>query len=200
MFKKVIALALIVMSLLALFIPATLAESAPCDRYSIPFTMYVKTASGGTLNVRNIPGTKGKSIIGTLDYGSAVTVLGVSKDDPAWVQIKYSKAKEGTAWVWAEYLSMNAPTAAEIALAQINHEMRSYKDVAQFTVAARPSHPDTGWVNFRNAPGTSAGRITTLKDGQILTVIGETADWYKAIDSVTGLTGYVSKAFVAKVR
>ena len=200
MFKKMIALILIVMSLIALFIPASLAEKSPCDRYSVPFTMYVKTASGGTLNVRNIPGTAGRSIIGKLDYGTAVTVLGVSKDDSAWVQIKYSKAKGGTAWVWAEYLSINAPIAAEIAEAGIRHEMRSYKDVAQFTIAARPSHPDTGWVNFRSAPSSSSGRITTLKNGQILTVIGETTDWYKAIDSVTGLTGYVSKAFVARVR
>ena len=200
MFKKMIALILIVMSLFALFIPASLAENAPCDRYSVPFTMYVMTASGGTLNVRNIPGTKGRSIIGTLDYGTAVTVLGVSKDDPDWVQIKYSKAKGGTAWVWGEYLSMDGPTAAEIAQAVIRHEMRSYKDVTQFTIAARPTHPDTGWVNFRSAPSSSSGRITTLKNGQILTVIGETTDWYKAIDSVTGRTGYVSKAYVAKTK
>ena len=200
MFKKVIALALIVMSLFALTIPATLAESAPCDRYSVPFTMYVKTANGGTLNVRNVPGTADKSIIGRLDYGTAVTVLGVSKDDAAWVQIRYSKAKEGTAWVMVKFLSMDAPSAADIAQAEINHQMMYYKDVARFTVAARPSNPATGWVNFRNAPGTSAGRITTLKDGQILTVIGETTDWYKAIDSVTGRTGYVSKAYVAKTK
>ena len=52
---------------------------------------------------------------------------------------------------------------------------------------------------FRSAPGTAASRITTLKDGRLLTVIGETLDWYKAIDSVTGMTGYVSKAYVQKV-
>ncbi|MBQ7182894.1 MAG: SH3 domain-containing protein [Clostridia bacterium] len=45
----------------------------------------------------------------------------------------------------------------------------------------------------------AAARITTLKLGQRLTVIGQTNDWYKAIDSVTGRTGYVSKSFVKKV-
>ena len=184
----------------ALTIPATLAESAPCDRYSVPFTMYVKTANGGTLNVRNVPGTADKSIIGRLDYGTAVTVLGVSKDDAAWVQIRYSKAKEGTAWVMVKFLSMDAPSAADIAQAEINHQMMYYKDVARFTVAARPSNPATGWVNLRNNPGMGADMIATLVDGQRLTVIGETLDWYKAVDSVTGLTGYVMKTFVARAR
>ncbi|MBQ7183229.1 MAG: SH3 domain-containing protein [Clostridia bacterium] len=65
--------------------------------------------------------------------------------------------------------------------------------------AARPSNPVTGRVNFSTAPGTGASRITTLKDGHLLTVIGETLDWYKAVDSVTGMTGYVMKAHVARV-
>ncbi len=51
----------------------------------------------------------------------------------------------------------------------------------------------------RRSHFTREAHITTLKLGQRLTVIGQTADWYKAIDSVTGRTGYVSKSFVKKV-
>ena len=199
MFKKIIAIALIVLSLFALAIPASMAEPDPCDRYSVPFTMYVRTANGGTLNVRNVPKTAEKSIIGRLEYGTAVTVLGVSRANADWVQIRYNKAKNGTAWVMADFLSLNAPSDADIAQAKIHHQEMYYKDIKNhFTVEARPSRTD-GWVNFRTAPGTTAGRITTLKLGQRLTVIGETTDWYKAIDSVTGRTGYVSKSFVKKV-
>ena len=199
MFKKLIAVALIIMSLFALTIPASMAASDPCDRYSVPFTMYVRTANGGTLNVRNVPRIADKSMIGSLEYGTAVTVLGVSRANPDWVQIRYNKAKSGTAWVMADFLSPNAPTDADIAQAKINHQEMYYKNVKNpFTVEARPSRTE-GWVNFRTAPGTTAARITTLKLGQRLTVIGETTDWYKAIDSVTGRTGYVSKSFVKKV-
>ena len=199
MFKKLIAAALIIMSLFALTIPASMAASDPCDRYSVPFTMYVRTANGGTLNVRNVPRLAEKSIIGHLEYGTAVTVLGVSKANADWVQIRYSKAKSGTAWVMIDFLSLNAPSDADIAQAKIHRqEMRQKSVKNSFTVEARPSRTD-GWVNFRTAPRSSASRITTLKLGQRLTVIGQTADWYKAIDSVTGRTGYVSKSFVKKV-
>ena len=122
MFKKLIAVALIIMSLFALTIPASMAASDPCDRYSVPFTMYVRTANGGTLNVRNVPRVADKSMIGSLAYGTAVTVLGVSRANPDWVQIRYNKAKGGTAWVMADFLSPNAPTDADIAQAKINHQ------------------------------------------------------------------------------
>ena len=35
-------------------------------------------------------------------------------------------------------------------------------------------------------------------EGRVLTVTGETPEWYQAIDSVTGKTGFVSKAYVTK--
>ena len=47
-------------------------------------------------------------------------------------------------------------------------------------------------------PGTGASVITTLLYGLMLTVIGQTLDWYRAVDSVTGRVGYVMKSYVSR--
>ena len=82
---------------------------------------------------------------------------------------------------------------------KIERQMNHYHPVASFVIAARPTSPATGWVNFHTVPGTGASRIATLKDDRLLTVIGETLDRYKAVDSVTGMTCCVMKAYAARV-
>ena len=187
MMKKLIAIALIVMSIFALMIPVSLADNAAK-------TMYVSTANGGPLNVRSAPDATRNNVIGQYKYGDAVTVIGAQQN--GWYPIRFNK---GTAYVMAQFLTANRISDEAIQKKEIERQLNNYRTVAQFTVAARPTHPDTGWVNFRTNPGVSADRITTLKYGQTLTVIGETLDWYKAIDSVTGKVGYVMKAYVARV-
>ncbi len=189
MMKKLIAAALIIMSIFAMMIPVALAETQNAAKI-----MYVSTANGGPLNVRSAPDATKNNVIGQYKYGDAVTVIGALKD--GWYPIRYNK---GTAYVMAKFLTANKISEEAIQKKEIERQLNNYRTVAQFTVVARPTHPDTGWVNFRNNPGISAGRITTLKNGQRLTVIGETLDWYKAIDSVTGQVGFVMKAYVAKV-
>ena len=195
MFKKVIALILIVMSLFALTIPASLAETR---KYASPVTMYVDTANGGPLNVRSAPDSSKNNVIGQYKYGDAVTVTGTAGS--GWYMIRCAKGTNNTGYVMAKFLTANKISDEAIAKKEIERQLNNYKAVEHFTVVARPTNPETGWVNFRNNPGTSAGRIAALKNGQKLTVIGETLDWYKAIDSVTGLTGYVMKAYVAKAK
>ncbi len=186
--KKLIAMVLAVISIFALMIPASLAENK--DAVKI---MYVDTANGGPLNVRSTPDATKNNLIGQYNYGDAVTVTGALKN--GWYSIRF---RNGTGYVMAKFLTVNRISEEAIQKKGIERQLNNYKTVAHFTIVARPTHPATGWVNFRTNPGTSAGRITMLKDGQKLTVIGETLDWYKAIDSVTGQVGYVMKAFVAK--
>ena len=190
MFKKIIAIALIVMSLFALAIPA-MAETKTTK------TMYVNTQNGGPLNVRTAPDSSKNNVICQYNYGDKVTVRGSAKN--GWYEISCPKAKNGTGYVMAKFLTANKISDEQIQKKEIERQMNNYRSVASFVIMARPSNPATGWVNFRTAPGTSAGRITTLKNGRLLTVIGETLDWYKAVDSVTGMTGYVMKAYTAKV-
>ena len=41
--------------------------------------------------------------------------------------------------------------------------------------------------------------LQMVRMGQLLTVVGETMDWYQAVDSATGRLGWVSKAYVYRV-
>lgn len=52
-----------------------------------------------------------------------------------------------------------------------------------------------GWVNFRAEPSANAERVGSLKDGQSVTVLGETAShWYYA--EADGVLGYVKATYV----
>ena len=150
MSRKMISAALIVISLFALLIPASMAETR---------TMYVNTANG-------------------------------------WYTVRF---RNGTGYVMAKFLTANRISDEAIQRKEIERQLNNYRTVSQFTIVARPTNPATGWVNFRTNPGMGAPSIVNLTDGRMLTVIGETLDWYKAIDSVTGQVGFVMKAYVARV-
>lgn len=49
-------------------------------------------------------------------------------------------------------------------------------------------------VNVRSQPSTESSVISTLGDGDAVTVIGETSQWFKV--TILGNVGYVSKAFL----
>ena len=196
MLKKIIALALVIMGLVGIMIPAAMAENTNVRKYSSPVTMYVKTQNGGPLNVRTAPVITKTNCIGQINYGKAVKVIGTAASSSDWVAISFNNR---TAFVMVQYLSSVKPTKAEIEQAYITHQMHHFKVITnRFVVIAHPENPATGWVNFRSQPGTGKNVITKLTEGRVLTVTGETPEWYQAIDSVTGKTGFVSKAYVTK--
>ena len=196
MLKKIIALALVIMGLVGIMIPAAMAENTNVRKYSSPVTMYVKTQNGGPLNVRTAPVITKTNCIGQINYGKAVKVIGTAASSSDWVAISFNNR---TAFVMVQYLSSVKPTKAETEQAYITHQMNHFKVITnRFVVIAHPENPATGWVNFRSQPGTGKNVITKLNEGRVLTVTGETPEWYQAIDSVTGKTGFVSKAYVTK--
>lgn len=199
MFKKIMIFTLVIMAVLASLVPMAMADSGTYRRYQTPVTMYVYTLNGGSLNVRSTPKIVDRNIIGKLDFGAVVTVTGIDLSDPEWVSVKYSRGTDGTAWVMTRYLTDTKPGKNAKAKSDADRQMATYKTVADsFVISARPTQ-DEGWVNFRSAPSVHADRIGILKLGKILTVIGETADWYQAVDSTTGRIGYVNKAYVNRV-
>ena len=196
MLKKIIALALVIMGLVGIMIPAAMAENTNVRKYSSPVTMYVKTQNGGPLNVRTAPVITKTNCIGQINYGKAVKVIGTAASSSDWVGISFNNR---TAFVMVQYLSSVKPTTAETEQAYITHQTNHFKVITnRFAVIAHPENPATGWVNFRSQPGTGKNVITKLNEGRVLTVTGETPEWYQAIDSVTGKTGFVSKAYVTK--
>ena len=98
-----------------------------------------------------------------------------------------------------KFLTYDRPDEQAVEQAEVARQMAAYRSLdAGFTVAARPTSSG-GWVNFRSAPSTHSGQIGTLYMGHCLTVVGETADWYQAVDSATGRLGWVMKAYVGRV-
>ena len=53
----------------------------------------------------------------------------------------------------------------------------------------------TTYVNVRQQPGTDSDLVDVVGNGQPVTVIGETDNWY--VVSVNGVTGYISKSYMS---
>ena len=205
MSKKLVSL-LLALVLVVLAMPAAVAEEAT--------TMYVYTENGLRLNVR-----AGKSssapVVGKLDYGAAVTVLGSFEN--GWARIYFTGAKytDGTPYYGDCYVSVRflmrgkpapypggggktpAPAAPANTLSGINAEFRTARKVNPYIVVARPSRA-SGWVNLRWAPSTDAELIVKCYQGKELVVLTETANWYQAQDPETGMIGFVSRKYVTR--
>jgi len=202
--KKVLSLVLAAALLLAC-VPAVLANEMG-GYYSNPVTMYVYTDDGGRLNVRSEPRVAKNNLLGRLDYGSTVTVLGVVVVNSDWMLISYSKGPEGIGYVQRRYLSDTKPgpnpkkqqedAQRKKDLAELNRQLASLRSLTTPLMIAVRAPRVSGWVNFRVGPGVAASLITTMGDGHELKAIGETDKWYQAIDLNTSKTGFISKNYV----
>ena len=156
MLKKIIALALVIMGLVGIMIPAAMAENTNVRKYASPVTMYVKSQNGGPLNVRTAPVITKTNCIGQINYGKAVKVIGTAASSSDWVAISFNNR---TAFVMVQYLSSVKPTKAETEQAYITHQMNHFKVITnRFAVIAHPENPATGWVNFRQKRDHQAHR------------------------------------------
>ena len=212
MMKRLISALLAAIMLLSVVpaLGATLEEMGGTGEFDQPKTMFVYTDNGKRLNVRSEPRVKNGNLLGRLNVGAKVKVLGIVVIDPDWAVIEYKKGPDGVGYVQRRFLVTKKPgkSAEQIEkekkekeqkqnLEELNRQLASAKPVAEpFMIAVRASRA-SGWVNFRVGPGVAASRIASLPDGRELKVIGETAKWYQAIDSVSGKTGYISKNYVS---
>ena len=215
MMKRLIAamlVAIMALSLVPVALGETLEEMGGTGEFDEPKTMFVYTDSGRRLNVRSEPRVKKGNLLGRLNPGTKVKVLGIVVIDPDWVVIEYKKGPDGVGYVQRRYLVTKKPgkTPEQIEkekkeaerkknLEELNKQQASAKPVDEpFMVAVRATRA-SGWINFRVGPGVAAARITSRPGGRELKVIGETTKWYQAVDTVTGKTGYISKNYCSKL-
>ncbi len=205
MMKKLLSLAmaaLLLFACLPLASAATIEELTGAGEFDKPKTMYVHTDDGGRLNVRSEPRVSKKNLLGRLDYAAKVTVLGTVVVNGDWVVISYKKGPNGVGYVQRRYLSSKRPTDKSKAQREkenreeLNRQVASARPLANPVMLAVRAPRVSGWVNFRVGPGVAAGRIVSLPDGYQLQAIGETNNWYQAMDPQTGNTGYISKNYV----
>lgn len=133
-----------------------------------------KTTSG--LNVRQTPDAEGK-LLGTLATGATVEVL--HEESNGWLQIKFN---DSFGYVNGNYVQ---------------------KDAVTETPSTPESNKQIGYVynldgiqlNVRPEPNTNQAAIGKLNEGDTVTILGESGNWYQ-IEYNNGF-GYVSKDYVS---
>ena len=133
---------------------------------------YVYNLDGGTLNVRPQPNTS-QSAIGKLSEGEAVTIVGESGN---WYEIEYNNS---TGYVSKDYITFTpiTPETPEIT-----------KQIAYVY------NLDGGTLNVRPQPNTNQAAIGKLAEGEAVTIVGESGNWYEI--EYNNSTGYVSKDYI----
>ena len=214
MTKRFVSMALAIIMVMALLIPAALAGDE--DSFD-PRTgyYYVRTENGKGLNVRDMPNGK---VVGSLKYRTQIYVEAFASSEWAQILYKYDNGfgyDEYAAYVSTRFLTRNDPgpfkgssssssskntsnTGSTDSLSSINSIFRTARQVtAPYTVVARPSRA-SGWVNLRWAPSTEAERIATCPQGKRLTVLAEMNGWYQVQDNATGMIGFISSKYVER--
>lgn len=200
MTKRVLVMAVAVVMMMALLIPAALAD----------YTMYVYTANGRTLNAREYPSTDAR-VCFNIPYGEQVWVdadLG-----NGWTRLNAAGAYDYV-YVQSRYLVFDKPgpkptpqpggggsSSSSSALTQIQKdidaEFKAARLVTPYTVETRNARA-TGVVNMRWVPSKKAPLIETYKNGATLTVLAELKDWKQVQDEETGAVGFVRQDFLVR--
>lgn len=195
MTKRILALAVAVMLVMALYIPAAMAD----------YYMYVYTANGRNLNAREYPSTDA-NLAFTIPYGEQVYVnmdLG-----NGWTRLNAAGAYDYV-YVQSRYLVPNYPgpkptptpggggSGSSNKQSAINAEFNAAHKVSEYTVETHNSRA-TGVVNMRWAPSKNAPLIHSYKNGFTLTVIAELKDWRQVRDDETGSVGFIRKDFLVR--
>jgi cell wall-associated NlpC family hydrolase len=126
------------------------------------------TVTGNRVNIREEASTEAK-VLTTLEKGSKVTVLSESED---WTKVKYEGA---VGWVFSDFLDVKEVIKKPVATSGI------------VTVET---------LNVRSKADLDAGVVTKLKEGDKISILLKSDDWYK-IKSSDGETGWVYAEYIS---
>ena len=182
--KKLISAAIILVTVLALMIPAfASAEVTPGQE------MWVNCADGKTLNFRTEP-KAGSTVMKRLECGTKVTVLNIMDKD--WVRVTDGKL---TGFVMVKFLVEEKPGKYEI-----TEREDHFVAVSPYFVSAKALNGKTAnSVGLRVRPNKTSKAIRRLTAGDELEVIARGQVWSQVMDPVTGKTGYVANDYLTAV-
>ena len=133
------------------------------------------------LSEANLDGT----IITALDYGTKVTIDGVSGE---WYKVT---ADGFTGYVYKEYITTNK-TSYSTSSTSSTSTTSSTTTTTRYGIV---SNLNSGYtLDFRTAPNTSSEVIGSLSNGTAVNILGETNGWYYI--EYNGETGYVYGEFI----
>ena len=178
--KKLMTVALVVMMLLGLMVPAFAAGE----------NKWVNCADGKTLNLRVEPSKRARAI-GHLECGTKVEVLDTSNPVENWTCVRVN-GKDG--WVMSKFLVDSKPGKYEITERDDN-----FIAVTPYNVVARALNSKTERsVGLRVSPNKTARSIRRLAAGDVLQVVASGRTWSKVVDPMTGRTGYVANDYMVR--
>ena len=169
---------------------------------------YVKTPSGGHLNVRAWKDTDSE-VIGRLAYGAQVSVQEIYG---GWAKIYWGSYGDG--YVYAQYLSRSKPSAKPSTKPSSGktstgstgktsetfnpdtayRQMKAVSYYAQVTPATVSSS-----INLRWGPSMATPIMGVRRSGAMLHVIAEDSTWCQVYDEATGECGFMMKKFLLEV-
>ena len=165
-------------------------------------TLYVNTASGRALNLRNGPSSTAK-VIAKLSRGTAV-IAGDDYQEPylrvtvngkkGWVDIRYleaTKPSKGSSSGGSSSSSSDGTLISKLSF-------KNFK-LVDGVVVVTPKPPRVGSsVNLRWAPSTEASVLRRVYAGDQLTVVTEGKDWYQ-VQTEDGYVAFIAKKFTSVV-
>jgi uncharacterized protein YgiM (DUF1202 family) len=184
--KKILSIAIILVTVLALALPAF--ASASNDGF-IGRDMWVNCPDGKTLNVREQP-TKSSRAITRLECGTKVHVDYSCGN--GWVAIS---DYHFSGYVMAQFLVDSKPGKYEITERDDN-----FVTVTPYLVSAKPLSANTDRsVGLRVKPNKTSRAIRRLTAGDQLKVIACGKIWSKVVDLQTGKTGFVANDYIQRI-
>ena len=183
--KKILSIAIILVTVLALMIPAF----ASADEFG-GVDMWVNCENGKKLNVRSEP-RLGSEIITRLECGTKVQVDYFTGD--GWAAIS---DYHFSGYVQTKFLVSEKPGKYEIT--ERDDDFVTVKNPYLVSALARSAKNNSS-VGLRVKPNKTAKAIRRLTAGDQLQVIARGKVWSKVVDLQTGKTGYVANDYIRKI-
>lgn len=162
------------------------AELGTLTDYGYDASLY----SNDVVNVRLAPGTDA-DVLATLNKGDKVTVVG---ETSGWFKVTING---NVGYVRKDFLVYDAPADTEqTESTEQNNAGESAAELSTITDYGQSTtlYVSSDTVNVRVQPGTDSAVVGSVNKGASVTVLGESANWFKV--SIGGGIGYISKSFL----
>lgn len=140
-------------------------EGGAATTLSSLFTAWKGSVTASSLRIRSGP-SKGYDAVSTISKGTILSVLGESGD---WYYVELSNGTKG--YASKDYIQKGSGAKT-------------------CTITVKD-----GTLNVRKGPGKNYEIVTTVKNGEVVTLTDDSSSWYK-IKTQSGKEGYVSSSYV----
>jgi uncharacterized protein YgiM (DUF1202 family) len=167
---------------------------------SAVYVVYSHCGNGKPLNVRSGPG-KNYDKVGSYPYGAEIPIdhdLGNGWLEVIWGSVPGYVMKSLTSKTYPGPYVPNKNTPAPQTETGYNSTFTSARLVNPYTVTLQATANSKGVANVRWAPSKNATLLKAFPAGTQVEVIAEMGNWYQVSDPVSGIVGFVNKAYVAK--